>query len=275
MKTVFEPFCTALNFRKGTASLFYSSHVTPLHAHNTLQLVFDLKSKFLFRTAQTRWKEYNGILIRENVIHQLDTNDSLQLIIYLDPSATTAQQLKDKYLQDADCCELNIVFSPLEESLIHQNLMEPGARSLGLLIDLIFNRINDESNLVLNNKRISDILKLIKQTDPAELSIGQLASKVFISPSRLRMQFKQLLGVSLHQYIIRHKIISAVNAIVNGFSIQDAAYRSGFNDSSHLSKLMFKTFDINPSTFLRANRHFLVVRDDNTFGLETVLANEV
>lgn len=272
MKPVFYPFCTPLNFWSGTASVFFSSHITPLHSHDALQLVIALNGAFLFRTVNTNWEEYQGIIIKENVVHQLNTHGSIQLIIYIDGSSQAAQQLKSSYLKDEDFQKVNIAISPLEEMLIHRNLIERGERSIKLLIELIFDRLNTASDCLLNNKRITRVLQLIKQTEPADLSIGLLASKVFISPSRLRMQFKQALGVSLHQYIIRHKILMAITGMVNGSSIQDAAYRSGFNDSSHLNKLIQKTFDINPSVFLKDNKSFSVVRHDNSFEFKTELA---
>ena len=271
MKMAFDPFCTALSFSGETASFFYSSHITPLHSHNTLQLILDLKGTFMFRTEHMNWETYSGVIIKENVVHQLNTNQSLQLIIYIDASSVFAQKLKDNYLRDDDFCNISIIFSPLEEALIYKNLVKPEQKSIQVLSQLIFDRIIDNASAV-NNNRIAQVLSLVKQTLPADLSIDHLASKVFISPSRLRMQFKQLLGVSLHQYIIKHKILSAITSIINGASIQDAAYKSGFTDSSHLNKVMLKTFAINPTMFLKENQTFSVIPDNNSFELKTELA---
>ena len=271
MKAVYSPFCTTLNFSGEAASFFYSSHITPLHAHNTLQLVFDLNNKFLFRTAYNDWQKFSGLLIKHKVAHQLDTNNSLQLIIYIDPTSQIAQKLVNTYLCERDFCDINIQFSPLEETLIHKNLINPDERTSQLLTGLIFDRF-DNSNSRIFDKRISHVLQLIKETPPANLSIDQLASKVFISPSRLRMQFRKVLDISLHQYIIRQRILTAITGIINGLSVQEAAYISGFNDGSHLNKLMQKVFAINPSMFLKENRNFLVVRDTNSFELKTELA---
>lgn len=271
MKIFFEPFCTALSFSDETASFFYSSHITPLHSHNTLQLIFDLKGTFMFRTEHISWSNYNGVIIKENIVHQLNTNKSLQIIIYVDSSSVAALSLKDKYLKDNDFCDISIVFSPLEEALIYKKMVKSEPKSLRLLIQLIFGRINNTEGQAISNERITQALSLIKQIPPDRLSIDCLASQVFISPSRLRIQFKQLLSVSLHQYIIFHKLLSAITCIINGLSIQEAAYKSGFTDTSHLNKVMLKTFAINPSMFLKENQKFSVFRDTNQFELKTEL----
>jgi len=273
MKNVFQPFCTTLNFSGETASCYYAAHITPLHAHNTQQFILDLKGTFLFRTAQTDWGKHKAVMIKENVVHQLNTNKSLQLIIYIDPASAIAQKFRTVHLADTDFCDISIELSPLEETLIYSHLIKPETTYIRLLTQLIFERINDAGTRRLADNRITQVLKLIRQTPPDELSIDQLAAKVFISPSRLRMQFKQLLGVSLHQYLIKQKILSAINFMINGSSIQDAAYRSGFNDSSHLNKLMGKLFHINPSLFIRENQTFSIVKNSPSFDLITRAAS--
>jgi AraC-like DNA-binding protein len=269
MKPAFNPFCTALYSSNETASIFYSSHITPLHYHNAVQLVVDLKNKFLFRIGGSEWKQYKSLVIKENVAHQLNTNDSLQLIIYIDAVSATAKKISDKYLKDRDVFDPEITFSPVEEILFHQNLVKPNKRSLQLLIELILNRLTDLTPEIAADERITKVLELIKRTDVADLSIQYLAAKVFISPSRLRMQFKQKVGISLHNCIIRYKLLSAITEIINGSSIKDASYKTGFNDSSHFNKLMLKTFGINPSSFLRENKNFSIIREDKSFKLET------
>ncbi len=272
MKNAFSPFCSTLNFTGTTASVFYASHVTPLHYHNTLQLVIDLKGTFRFKTEDTKWEQYSGIIIKEETIHQLDTNGSLQLIIYIDPSSKAADELKSAYLKNSNFCGLQFYFTPLEEILIYKTFITSEIKCIKILIDMIVKRITNLNSLVLCHERIQHVLELVKNSNLEHISIDYLASKVFISPSRLRMQFKQSLGVSLHKYIILQKILSAINSMINGFSVQDAAYKSGFNDTSHLNKSMLKTFSINPSMFLKGNNKFFINSISHPFELITELS---
>ena len=220
MKATYSPFCTTLNFTGEAASFYYSSHVTPLHAHNTLQFIFGLNNQFLFRTSYNNWQKHSGLLIKDKVAHQLDTNNSLQLIIYIDPAAEIAQKLVNIYLADCDFCDIALQFSPLEEILIHKNLINPDEKTAQLLTELIFSRFNNGDGQPREDSRISRVLQLIKETPPAGLSIDHLASGVFISSSRLRIQFRKTLGISLHQYIIRQRILTAITGIINGYRLQ-------------------------------------------------------
>jgi AraC-like DNA-binding protein len=269
LKAAFSPFCTSLHVWQGTASVFFSSHITPLHSHNTLQLVFDIHHNFLFRTAETDWESFRTLVIKEKIVHQLNTNDSVQLIVYLDPSTILAKKIAEKYLIDKEFCDPNIEFSTLEEALFQQGLVNANPESIELLISLILNKLADLPDTFTADERISRTLQLIKQADCSLLSIEYLADKVFISPSRLRSQFKKQTGMSLHKYIIRQRLLTAITAIVNESTVQEAAFRAGFNDSSHFNKLMMKIFGINPSGFIRENQLGFSIKGDDSLVLAT------
>jgi hypothetical protein len=98
MKVIQSPSTSGLYLWNGVSAIFFSSSVTPMHSHNTLQIVFDIQSGFKFRLKNGLWKSYKNLIIKENVIHQLDTKGSVQLIIYLDTQTTIAQAIKSKYL---------------------------------------------------------------------------------------------------------------------------------------------------------------------------------
>ena len=269
MKTDFSPFCSTLYFSKGTAAVFYSSDITPLHSHNTLQLVFDINGSFLFRTADTNWKKYRSLIIREDVTHQLNTNGGLQLIIYLDASGSLAKQISHQYLREAAFCDPGVELSPFEEVLFQRNIVDPKPGSIDLLVELLLSKLTNVRDTGMTDERIASVLRQIKQTDCRLLSIDYLADRACISPSRLRTQFKQQVGIPIHQYIIRQRIFSAITAIINGSTIQQAAFEAGFNDSSHFNKLMIKVCGINPSDFVKENQNGFTIQGDQSFALET------
>lgn len=115
MKAATKPFCTKLNLQNDVALFFYSSHVTPLHRHNALQLIFDLKNEFLFRTNNTSWSKHKCLIIKEETPHQISTNNSLQLILYLDKANPVAKSISEKYLINNCSYEPNVNLSLMEE----------------------------------------------------------------------------------------------------------------------------------------------------------------
>jgi hypothetical protein len=68
-----KPICTAVKIGKDIVAVYYSSHVTPLHSHDELQIVIDLKTGFLFGTVDSQWVKCRGVVIKDQITHQLDT----------------------------------------------------------------------------------------------------------------------------------------------------------------------------------------------------------
>ncbi|HLZ17912.1 MAG TPA: hypothetical protein VKQ08_12760, partial [Cyclobacteriaceae bacterium] len=101
-----SPFTAAFYRHEEVAAVFYSSCTTPFHQHNTMQLVLDIQTNFRFRIKGGVWETYKTLIIGENVVHQLDTNNSVQLIIYLDKRSGIAGAIRSMYLSGAE------VFSP-------------------------------------------------------------------------------------------------------------------------------------------------------------------
>lgn len=83
MKHGKSPYTSAVYVWNGTSTVFFSSCLTPFHSHNTMQLVLDTQTSFRFRVKNGSWGIYKSLIVKENVIHQLDTNKSVQLIVYL------------------------------------------------------------------------------------------------------------------------------------------------------------------------------------------------
>ena len=124
------------------------------------------------------------------------------------------------------------------------------------------------SEEVCTDARILAVVRHIRQISLEELSIGMLSDEACLSPSRLRALFKNKIGMSIHTYIIRQRLLNATNSIINGRPVQDAAYAAGFTDASHFNRTMVKVFGCNPTDFIRDNQDFSV-SGDRSFTLQT------
>jgi len=86
------------------------------------------------------------------------------------------------------------------------------------------------------------------------IDMEQLAGKVYLSQSRFRALFKEQTGISVYKYILWSRIRLAINCLMNGSAIGDAASEAGFADSSHFHKTLVNMFGISASQFLRDHR---------------------
>ncbi|HEY2581658.1 MAG TPA: AraC family transcriptional regulator [Mucilaginibacter sp.] len=271
MRVERTPYTTTFYVWNCVSAIFYSSYVTPFHSHNTIQLIFDLRKNFKFRVKNGSWDVYKTLIIKENTIHQLDTSNSVQLIIYVDAASDIAKALKVKYLQQNDFFSPDIdLLNFLKPGELEQCLIEANKDLLEKLVYQILNKLVDGRKTTLRDQRVKKVIDILAAGDPWEMTISLLAEKVFLSESRLRNLFKNVTGVSLHRYIIWNKITLAITRIMNGATVAEAAMSCGFSDSSHFHKMIIQMFGISPSQFIRDNdRKNFDISDISPLGLVT------
>jgi AraC-like DNA-binding protein len=234
--------------------MFYSSYITPFHSHNTLQLIIDVGGEFRFRTPETAWHAYKSLLIKENVIHKLDTSRGVQLIIYIESSGDLADCLRSRYLPDCEThsFDTEMLFLAKPGELLRCMLSGDSRQLEQLIRDLLSAlRTGDLSKDL--DERLKKVIRLVGADRSGELTITGIAKSLFVSESRLRSLVKGGIGIPLHQYILLHKAGLALTRIMNGASIGEAAAAGGFADSSHFHRVLHHLFGISPSRFMRAN----------------------
>src|SRR5258706_6669805 len=254
MKIKTNPYSRTFYVLHSVSPIFFYDCVTPPHSHNTLQLVFDLRKTFKCRVQHSGWRVYKSVIIKENAIHQLDTHDSVQLILYLDAESDAAKGLKLEYLGESDIFPLNVdIFDYAKPGELEQCLIEPNPELLEEVVYRLLNQLVDSQQREIGDERIKGVIKLLTLDGSEKMTIRHLARNVSLSESRLRFLFKKSIGVPLHRYIIWNKIMLAIGKIMNGSTIQDAAFDCGFTDSSHFHKLLLQMFGVSPSQFMKNN----------------------
>jgi AraC-like DNA-binding protein len=249
------PYTSAFYVWNGSSAVFFSSCLTPFHSHNTMQLVLDTQTNFRLRVKNGSWETYKSLIIKENVIHQLDTNNSVQLIIYLAAESGIARAIKAGGLLENDIYSPDQnIFHLVNSNELEHALVNPEPGKLKDLIDKVLKSLSREISIASSDRRITIIEQAISTMHPDEISLKSLADKVYLSESRLRSLFKDVTGVPLHRYILWNKIRFATNQIMVGDSVNEAAIEAGFTDSSHFHKMMVKMFGESPSGFLKNNK---------------------
>ena len=95
--------------------------------------------------------------------------------------------------------------------------------------------------------RFSKILDHIHKHYGEELDIGALAAQAAVSPSQLERRFRQLLGTSPGEYILRVRVSSS-RALLESTdrTIADIALAVGFYDHSHFTRTFKRLMSCSP-----------------------------
>ena len=277
MKKQASPYAPVFYAWNGVSAFFYYNNLTPFHCHNTLQLVLDLQDEFKCRLQNTPWQSYKAVAIKEAAVHQLDTNGSVQLILYLDPANIYAQAIKKKYLQNQEIASIDLIISDIViPGKMEKILAGPNSQLMKEIVYELLNHITGNRERSLADERIESVLKLLKQQKAADITIEILAQHVFLSPSRLRALFKSVTGFSLHKYLVWNRMMIAMTKLLNGETISEAAFAGGFSDSSHFHRMLVQMFGITPSQFIKeSSRKNIFIDRDDSFVLETIFCEEI
>ena len=160
------------------------------------------------------------------------------------------------HLAPADFHQVESRFLRLLEEISSDRYGSTAARHL-CLCDLILtiNRIiYDNENMQTGGDELSlfqSILSYIESNLEDPLSLDDIAGKFYVSKYYVAHLFKDTLGISLHQYVIKKRLAECRSAIVGGESISKTYEKFGFGDYSSFFKAFKKEYGMSPKEYQR------------------------
>lgn len=257
---------SALYVWNGMSAFWGTSFSTRPHRHETLQLVFDIDKVFKVKDQQSGWESYSSAIIRDSHLHQFDSNDSIQLFIYLDAKSDYARKLSMKYLKAQPINNLeDSNVGRISSSFFKQLLVNTNCDELFKGFHTIIEHLIDFEAPIEKDKRIVEAINFISQIS-RPVQVKEVANHVCLSESRLRYLFKREVGQSIQSFMVWMKVINSLGLVLKGESLVKSAYRVGFWDASHMNKSYKEILGAGPNDLQKFKDKLRVIMcDENNF----------
>ncbi len=132
----------------------------------------------------------------------------------------------------------------------HKDLMADFALK-ELLIRLMQTQASNMIQLQLskNQSRLGYIIDFIKQNLNQKLNIDQMAKMAYVSKSNFFKMFKEELGISPNDFILKERINLAKDLLKKRESIKEVAFQTGFTDTNYFTRVFKQHEGTTPKSF--------------------------
>lgn len=115
-----------------------------------------------------------------------------------------------------------------------------------------------EQRAVQPQLTLNDVYSYVREHLAEDLSLDAIAKALHFSKYYLSHTFREKAGIPLHQHVLHRRLEYANTLLEEGFSVQEAALRSGFRDTSTFIRRYKQRWGITP------HQHILRTREKNS-----------
>ena len=123
---------------------------------------------------------------------------------------------------------------------------------------------------MFSHSLVCDLLEYINKNINDAITIDELSNRFYFDKTYIMKRFKREIGVSIHDYINRIRILNSLEYYKYDNYILNIALMNGFNSIEYYSEIFKKVMGINPLKYKKfINKNFDICDND----IENVIIN--
>ncbi len=246
------------------------------HDFHKITIFIRGKVKYVVEGKSYDLSPYDIVLVNRGELHRIVVSDKEvyeRIIVYISPSFIEAYQTEDsdlglcfKKAQEEHSSVLRIQSmeksSLLQTTLRLERSFDDSEFAGDLYRQVLFlefmiqlNRAALKNNLEfldapIYNPKVTHLIQYINDHLSEPLDMDTLASELYISKYHMMRLFKAETSSTIGSYINQKRLLAARDLILQGVSVTDACFQSGFKDYSTFSRAYKKEFKVSPRNTL-------------------------
>lgn len=264
-------------YRDNTTYLHHTLTIDPAtddvsfksHSHNMVEVYYFLRgnARFVVEGNIFTLERGNVLVMASGQTHHLLLEPSVayeRMALLIDTAAAPPEYeaLSDKIYEGANLFELDkreqIWFE--ESFLMITKSAEDMQKNLiysfaSMIFGLLSNKLSHTTEPKVEDDIIKKTVNYINKNLSSELNLEIIANALYCSKVTLNRKFREIMGCTVWEYVVRRRIYSARQRLILGGNISDAYEKSGFNDYSSFFRAYKKVVGISPSEDLKKSQN--------------------
>jgi AraC-like DNA-binding protein len=240
-----------LFWRGGSLWIGLAGEPASRHAHHAFQvgLAFP-QGRMQFQDGDDDWRSYSAALVLPNQPHAFVARGQHVAQVFVEPESSEGRLLRKRFgdgsviALESDALDAHVaaLASAYQRRASDAKLVELARATIASLCGAIAGPASPP------DARIARAIELIRPRLGDAIALGDIASKVNLSPDRFRHLFMQETGVSFRAYLLWQRLERALASYIAGTTLTEAAIASGFADSAHFSRTFRRMFGLAPAS---------------------------
>lgn len=243
----------------------YYTSVTDFHEHDfyEINLILSGNVKILLKDSFEMGGENKVVLTGPNTPHyilcQSDTLYSRLYVLFTEEFIANCfpewKQLSRVFGQAGNILTINKEETLFLQGLIEQINLEKDLFGQRLLIYYLLLRLNAYAGTNAEKKEmpsyIFDALTYLEKHYHENIDFSLLSKKLCVGRTKLMTEFKLHTGTTLGEYLCKCRLKNAVQYLLKGQTIEFAAEKCGFSDSSSLIRAFKRVYGTTPHRYVK------------------------
>jgi AraC family transcriptional regulator len=246
-----EPVGTAQYFPwEGGAIFVGTAGVFPEHAHQAIQICLLFDGRIRLRASDEEpWADFDVAVVASQQPHAMDgSRVHYGATLFVEPETREGRILTERYARSGIANVDRAPHAAAVRELRDAALERGGGGAIVALARALVRSLTDHAEpSETSDERIVRAVKYINERLSDTITLEQVASVAFLSPSRFRHLFVEQTGMGLREYVLWRRFVKVWELRMQGVSLSEAAHTAGFADSAHLTRTSRSMFGIPPS----------------------------